>query len=264
MLSEEQLRKSLPVSGLGQPFYYVESAGSTNDMAASLAREGASHGTLVIAESQTAGRGRAGKRWITPMRSALAFSLVIRSGPMTTEELGGLVVLGALGVTEALKGFAIEPEIKWPNDVIVGEKKIAGVLVEASWLGDELEYAILGIGVNIHPESVPKSEELDFPATCADAEAGAHCDRIKALTAILESIGSWLPLVGSDEIVREWEKNLAYRDCIVTLVGPDLKLTGEIVGLSPEGQLRIKLEDENVISVHGGDVHLRSIDSGLN
>ena len=264
MLSEEHLRKSLPVSGLGQPFHYVERVGSTNDMAASLANDGAPHGTLVIANSQRAGRGRAGKRWITPMRSALAFSLVIRLGPMTTEELGGLVVLGALGVVEALKVFAIEPEIKWPNDVVVAGKKIAGVLVEASWLGDELEYAILGIGVNIHPGSVPKSEYLDFPATCADGEAGAHCDRTEVLTAILKSIGSWLPLVGSDEMVREWEKNLAYRDCIVTLEGPGLNFTGEIAGLSPEGQLRIKLEDEKVILIHGGDVHLRSIDSGLN
>ena len=264
MLSEVRLRKSLPVSGLGQPFLYVERVGSTKDLAAYHAKEGETHGTLVIADSQMAGRGRAGKRWITPKRSALAFSLVIRPGSMTAEELGGLVVLGALGVVEALKSLAIEPEIKWPNDVIVAGKKIAGVLVEASWLGDELEYAILGIGVNIHPESVPKSEDLDFPATCADEEAGAHCDRTETLTAILESIGSWLPLVGSDEMVREWEKNLAYRDCIVTLEGPGLNFTGEIAGLSPEGQLRIKLEDEKVISVRGGEVHLMPIDSGLN
>ncbi len=264
MLSEETLRKTLPVSGLGQPFHYLESAGSTNDVAASLAREGAPHGALVIADAQTAGRGRGGKPWITPERSALAFSLVLRSGPMTSEELGGLVVLGALGVVEALKGFSIEPEIKWPNDVIAAGKKIAGVLVEASWLGDELEYAILGIGVNIHPESVPDRGDLNFPATCVDEEAGARCDRTEALIAILESIGGWLPLIGSDEMVREWEKHLAYRDGIVTLEGPGLSVTGEIAGLTPEGQLRIKLEDGNVISVRGGELHLKAIDSGLN
>ena len=123
MLSEELLRKSLTVAGLGLPCHYFESIGSTNDMAASLAREGVPHGTIVIADSQTAGRGRAGRAWITPKQNALAFSLVLRAEPMTAKELDGLVILGALGVVDALKGFSIEPEIKWPNDVIVADRK---------------------------------------------------------------------------------------------------------------------------------------------
>jgi len=177
MLDVERLQSDLPSHGLGEPLHFFQSIGSTNDHAMSLARDGAPHGTLVVAEEQTEGKGRFGRKWFTPPNSALAFSLLLRPEGIPIEAMGDLTALGALAVAEAIEGLGIEGQIKWPNDVMLIGQKVAGVLVEGSWIGDQLEHAILGIGINVRPESVPPKEEIDIPATCIDTAVGGRVDR---------------------------------------------------------------------------------------
>ena len=158
---------------------YFERLGSTNDEAATWAEQGAADMALVVADEQTAGRGRSGRTWITPPSAGLAFSLVLRPSGVERSEhiLPRLTGLGALAVTEALhKVYRLPAQIKWPNDVLIYNRKVAGVLVEAHWFGEELSAMILGIGINVAAASlsevIQRESPLRFPATSVENALG--------------------------------------------------------------------------------------------
>lgn len=262
MLNAERLRASLPICGLGEPLYFYPNIGSTNDQATDFARQGSPHGTLVVAEEQTSGRGRAGRYWFTPPASALALSLVLRPQGLTLETLGELTALGALAVVEALENVGIEALIKWPNDVLIHGRKVAGVLTEASWLGDELEFAILGVGVNVRPKSVPPDEKVDMPATCVEATVGERVDRHELLLNVIQGLGKWYLHLGSPQMLVAWNQRLAYRGRIVKVHHIQGAILGRVQGLAIGGRLRLQLEDGEMIEIAVGDVHLRPVDMG--
>lgn len=262
MLDAERLRANLPLAGLGTPMYFYPSIGSTNDRAAELAEEGAPEGTLVVAEGQTAGRGRGGRPWFTPPGVALAFSLVLRPSDLSVEALGSLSALGALAVVEGLRSTGVAAWIKWPNDVLIEGGKVAGVLVEASWLGGSLAFAVLGIGVNVRPGAIPPAGRLEFPATCVEAALGRRVDRQRLLASIVAGVARWYPRLGSQEIVQAWEDRLAYRGQMVAVVGPGgEEQRGRLLGLSASGSLRLESEEGALRHIGERSVHLRPIDS---
>ena len=134
---------------------YFASVDSTNDEARRWFYEGAADRSLVVAEAQTAGRGRAGRRWVTLPGVSLAFSLVCSPQGYESLALARLTASGGLAVRDALrKKYNLAVQLKWPNDVLINGSKVAGVLVENHWLGEALETVILGIGINVAPGSV--------------------------------------------------------------------------------------------------------------
>jgi BirA family biotin operon repressor/biotin-[acetyl-CoA-carboxylase] ligase len=261
MLNQRRLEAGLPIEGLGDPLYVFSTLGSTNDEAKSLANQGAPHGTLVLADEQTSGRGRQDRKWYTKAATGLALSLILRL-ESTPAAMSTLTVLGALAVTESLTQLGVKAWIKWPNDVIVEAGKLAGVLVEAVWLGDQIEYGIVGIGVNVRASSIPKST-LDFRATCVDHAAGKRVDRHELLFKILRSLGSWYRRIGTEALIEAWGSNLAYLQKDVTLQGEGTTYVGKLEGLELDGRLRLRLEQGTTIRVSAGDLSLRPIDSGL-
>jgi BirA family biotin operon repressor/biotin-[acetyl-CoA-carboxylase] ligase len=260
MLNVERLKNDLPLHGLGEPLYFFPSIGSTNDHAMSLAREGAPHGTLVLAEEQTEGKGRAERPWFTPANSALALSLLLRPTGIPLEAIGDLTALGAIAVTEAFESLGIEGKIKWPNDVMLLNQKAAGVLVEGSWIGDQFEFAVLGIGINVRPESVPPEEKIDIPAICVDTAVGERVDRHTLMLGVIEGVGKWLPQVGSPALINAWNQRLAYRGQLVIVQLPEGEILGEVQGVGVGGFLHLVLMDGEVLKVAFGDVHLRAVD----
>lgn len=280
------LRKALDGLALG-PLRFFDSIGSTNDEAARWAAAGAPDLALVTADEQTAGRGRMGRRWITPPGSALAFSLVIRPG-QESEPFSGfsthLTALGAMAVAEALdRLYGLPAEIKWPNDVLVNRRKLAGILVEVQWLGERFQAAILGIGVNVGQGSVPDDPNLNFPATsvagCLPDPGKAN--RLEVLRAALESLLRWRPLLGSADFLSAWEARLAFKGEWVRViqagetVGPDpevapdsltpppapgehsLTWEGQILGLEADGSLRLLDRSGSLRRIGSGELHLR-------
>jgi len=260
MFSEKRLKSSLPVQGLGEPLYFYKRVDSTNDRAQALAQEGAAHGTLVVADEQTAGRGRFQRSWYTPPRSALALSLILRPEDISLVALARLNMLGALTVVESLGAIGLVARIKWPNDVIVSGGKVAGVLTEGSWMGEDLEYAILGIGVNVSPKSVPDRREVDFPAACVEGGIEGKVNRVDLLVEIVGRIGSWLCMLDSEQIHSAFEEVLAYRDQPVKISGSEMELTGVLRGLTPNCRLRIALTAGEVIILGGDDMQIRPVD----
>lgn len=240
-----------------------DSLGSTNDEALHWANQGAPHLALVLAEEQTAGRGRHGRRWHTPPGVALAISLILRAEKLGSFPLPYLTGLGALGVCTALQdSYDLEAQIKWPNDVIVEGKKLAGVLVETSWQGGDLEFAILGIGINVAQGSVPPAHELDFPATSVEACIGRQVDRTVLLRNVLESVLSWLPRLEERNFINAWEQQLAYRSQHVRLTKQgDEPIEGRLLGLGEDGSVRLRLLSGEELTYPIGQIRLRAVDS---
>ena len=260
MFSEKRLKSNLPVRGLGEPLHFYKAIASTNDRAQALAQEGAAHGTLVVADEQTAGRGRFQRSWSTPPRSALALSLILRPEDITQVALARLNMLGALAVVESLATLGLVAQIKWPNDVITAEGKVAGVLTEGIWMGEDLEYAVLGIGVNVSPKSVPDRRDVDYPAACVEEGIEGKVSRIGLLVDIVGRIGSWLSMLDSEQLHSAFEGVLAFRGQPVKISGADMELTGVLQGLTPNCRLRIALAAGEVIILGGEDMRIRPVD----
>lgn len=260
MLTVERLRAGLPVDGLGEPLYFFSSIGSTSQYARELAEQRAPHGTLVVADEQTAGRGRGANHWSTPPQSAVAFSLVLRPEHLPAADVGGLNALGALAVAEALEALGARPKIKWPNDILLKRAKTAGILTEAAWQGDHLDYAVIGVGVNVRPKSVPNSREVSFPATCVESATGLVVDRTHLLLAILAHLASWYDKLGSASLVEAWDRRLAYRNKWVGVQLHSGEQQGRVRGLTPEGLLKLETSAGESLVVGAEGAVLRPID----
>lgn len=257
-MNAKKLKNALSDLPLGT-IRYFDQLGSTNDHALAWAAEGAADLSLVVADEQTAGRGRLGRRWFTPPGTALAFSLVLR--PDLAEQLQPSLItgLGALSLVQVLQNnYNLSAQIKWPNDVLVQGRKVAGILVESVWMGDQIESLVLGMGVNVLAPAVPPQEQLDFPATSLEDVFKEQIDRLVLLHDLLACLIEWRACIGKDEFIRAWESSLAYiGKQIQVRSGPDAPLTGQLLGLEPDGSLRLGSTDGHLLSVHFGDVHLR-------
>lgn len=245
------------------PLRYFESVGSTNDLAKDWIEVGAPHFSLVVADEQTAGRGRNGRRWFTPPGSSLAFSLVLHLEQLGDFAVSRLSGLGALGVCTALQdAYSLEACIKWPNDVLVNGGKLAGVLVETAWSGERPKSAILGIGINVAPESVPPDIDLGFPATSVENAVGKPVERWTLLREVLLKLVLWLEEINSPIFLQAWEDNLAYQNKMVRLSQHGQEVyKGHLLGLDSSGAIRLQGAAGIVMTFQAGGLQLRAVDS---
>jgi BirA family biotin operon repressor/biotin-[acetyl-CoA-carboxylase] ligase len=258
-MNETQLESylsSLPLSA----YRYYDTLGSTNDEALAWASQGAPDFSLILADEQTNGRGRLDRKWFTPPHSALAISLILRPTSIECAHPTRMTGLLALSLAESLLKLGLVPKIKWPNDVLLTGRKVAGILVESTWMGEELDALILGMGVNVLNISVPPIEQLLFPATSIETELGHPIERTELLGDIIARVLDWRPNLGTDAFLRSWERNLAFRGQQVYVRGGSEKpVTGELLGLETNGSLRLCDEHGKSVTVQFGEVHLRPL-----
>ncbi|GMR11440.1 MAG: biotin--[acetyl-CoA-carboxylase] ligase [Anaerolineae bacterium] len=261
MLDASELEKRLPVGRMGVEVHLHSTIGSTNDRAAELAREGAPEGALVLADEQTAGRGRLGRKWRTPRGSGIAMSLVMRPSQLERAALGAMGLVGALATIDALEGLRLEPRLKWPNDVLLEGKKVAGVLAEASWTGPALDYIVLGIGVNVKP--VPLEDEVAFayPTTSVEDSVGDTVDRGTLVFSIVAGVDDWYERLQAGEAHPAWEEHLAFKSEWVSLTNGEQELTGRPVGLTRSGGLRLETVEGEELVLEAGSFQLRPMDT---
>lgn len=256
---DQHLAKTLSGLPLGGLRFY-ETIGSTNDEALAWAASGAKDLSLVVADEQTSGRGRMGRKWFTPPGAALAFSLVIRPQGPEREHIGLFSGLGALALVSMLAKHQVAAQIKWPNDVLINRQKVAGILVETVWLGNEVDNVVLGMGVNVRPDSVPPLENLNFPATCLQSEQPLLADRFAILHDLLTELIAWRPLLASEAFLKAWEQQLAFRgEPVHVWVGAAEPVTGQVLGLETDGSLRVVTSTRQVEVMRFGEVHLRPL-----
>lgn len=257
-MDTDQLKKELQ----GLPLAIVEyhpCITSSNDRAAELVDQGAAHLSLVVADEQTRGRGRGSRTWFTPPGEALAFSLVLRPENLLDEAVSRCTGLGALAVCRAIeKIYDIPAVIKWPNDVLLGWKKVCGVLAEAFWLGDRLDALVLGIGINVASGSVPTGGRLNFPATSLETALNKQVDRWQLLAAVLQNVIYWWQRLSESVFIQSWEQHLAFIGEQVQFFQDDgLLLNGTPLGLESNGWLRIQTAGGEKTSIQMGEIQLR-------
>lgn len=238
--------------------HYFTSIGSTNDEALEWAKNGAHDLSLVVAEEQTMGRGRLDRPWFTPPKTALAFSLILRPSDAEKPLLSRIVGLAALALADVLLTLNLDPQIKWPNDILLNGRKLAGILIEAVWFEDEVQSMVVGMGVNISKGAVPTTDILGFPATSLESMLGYVPDRNVILHAIIANLIALRPHMGTDAFMSSWEKKLAYHGRQVRVeMGGEKSVSGEVIGLESDGSLKIRDDHGKIIPVRFGDVRLR-------
>jgi BirA family biotin operon repressor/biotin-[acetyl-CoA-carboxylase] ligase len=258
-MNEKELRQALVHLPL-QEVRFLPRVGSTNDIARELINQGGQGISLVYAEEQTAGRGRAGRQWLSQKGASLVFSLAIHSELVVPKPVSLISGLGAISVCFALEGLGMTPRVKWPNDILLAGRKVCGILQENLWQGDDLVGVALGFGLNLSSGSVPPAEQLDFPATSLEQASGSRVGEMELLKSIL---GAFLaPACGGSTIgiLQAMEARLAYMgEWVEVWVAGETRILGQVRGLSEDGSLMLHSAEGAKIAVPFGEIHLRPV-----
>ncbi|NWG10302.1 biotin--[acetyl-CoA-carboxylase] ligase [Candidatus Bathyarchaeota archaeon] len=248
------LQEGLRTKQFGKRIVFLHEVGSTNDCAKELAGYDAEEGTVVIAETQTAGRGRLGREWISP-KGGLYFSVILRP-KISASEAVKLVFVAGLAVAKVLNEvYELKVETKWPNDVLIKGKKICGILAETNTISEKVNYAIIGVGVNAN-FNVEKAllKELVKTATSLEDELGKKIrveELFKTLMEKLETLYFLLLKEGSAPILSEWKKHADFLGKRVEVTIGDKKFSGMAVDVGVDGSLILKQENGSVKLVSG-------------
>ncbi|MEW6667824.1 MAG: biotin--[acetyl-CoA-carboxylase] ligase [Thermodesulfobacteriota bacterium] len=258
------LNQNLGCSIFASHIIYRASMDSTNALARDLALEGSPEGTLVLAEEQTAGRGRRGRIWASPAGQNLLVSILLRPC-IDPEQVFMLTMVLALVTVRALTRLTgLTPLIKWPNDLYVRGKKLAGILTEFGTKGKILDYAVLGMGINVnwHP---PQEEGIRHPATSILAETGRRFSRNELLLEILKGLeGSYERVLQGkiEDFYREWNEFSLILGRRVTVESESGTVEGKAVRIDGQGALILQEPDGSERRVLCGDVSLGMFTEG--
>lgn len=242
MLTQASLAQALGT----RPFRFFPSISSTQNEALVWLKGNAPQGAVVIADEQTAGRGRMGRIWHTPAGVALAMSVILRPSPQGAKQV---FMAGAVAVAEMLEGLNIaHVSLKWANDVRIGGKKVCGVLPEAVWEGDKLQGVVLGMGVNVRVDF--GDSDLAQTATNIETALGKSCDRTDLIVRILGRLDEWTSQLGSEALYQAWRSRL---DTLGTTVSAD-GITGIAHDVTRDGALIIRQADGTDHMMIAGDI----------
>jgi BirA family biotin operon repressor/biotin-[acetyl-CoA-carboxylase] ligase len=254
ILSADTISEGLTTQILGRSVVYYESVGSTNEVAKELARQGAPNGTLIAADFQTAGKGRQRRSWVAPPGSSLLFSLILYPS-FTSSRLPHLTMAGALAVAQAVeKSTRISVHFKWPNDVLLRGKKAGGILIEASITGQMVNYAILGVGLNVNLD-VRQIPEIADTATSLSGELGDRVSRVDLLQVFLEFMEKEYRLLEQGKSPHErWAARLPMLGQMVEVATPWGTESGRAEAVDAEGSLILRRNDGTAAHIAVGDV----------
>lgn len=255
VLRQSDIKPGLKTRVIGRDIHLFSEVASTNTLAMEMASAGAPEGTVVIAEAQSGGKGRLGRKWISP-KGNLYLSVVLRP-TIPTHKAPLITLMGAVATASAIRTTcALKAGIKWPNDILISGKKVSGLLTEMSAEQDRIRHIVLGIGLNVNMEMGELPPEVRGLTTTLAGEAGARIDRTALLQQILRDIEYWyLKFVNHEaDILEEWKKlNLTIGNR-VTVSGAGEAFEGLAQGVDHEGRLLIKLDDGTIRAVAAGDV----------
>ena len=244
---------------LGSTILRFDSVASTNDVAREMAASDAPEGTCVVAREQTAGRGRQGRTWASPPGEGLYVSVILRP-TIRAAESPVLTLAAAVAVAETLKlDFEVTADIKWPNDVMASGRKICGILVESAIERDRLQYAVMGIGLNVAQREFP--DEISAVATSLLIETGRSVTQDDVLNRLLERLRRWYEIAVTEPstVLAQWEELSSFaRGCAVRVESSDWSIEGVTRGLASTGALRVELANGEIREVFSGEVSLRA------
>jgi BirA family biotin operon repressor/biotin-[acetyl-CoA-carboxylase] ligase len=257
MMAASEIKLALRTSVLGREVHVHERVVSTNDSALRLARDGAPEGTLVLAEEQTGGRGRLGRHWHSPAGLGLWFSLVLRPR-LAARESSSVSLAAALGIARALrKDYGVKTEVKWPNDVVVGPKKICGLLTEAEFVEDRVKFIVLGVGLNVLQREGDFPPQLRAGATSLVLAGGGAAGRLGVLLSVLAAVEEAYLLLGTGGFAAIREDVIAVSSLVgkfTTVVTGRDEVEGTVVDMDENGALILRTECGQLRYLIAGEV----------
>ncbi|HUI40644.1 MAG TPA: biotin--[acetyl-CoA-carboxylase] ligase [Terriglobia bacterium] len=256
LLTPGLLSAELGESEIGHKIVHYFRIDSTNKVALRLAAEGAAHGTVVLAEEQTAGRGRFGRTWYSERSSGIYASVILRP-PLAPAVAPALTLMAGVAAQAAVeRSTGLTPDIRWPNDLLLNGKKLCGILTEMSAEIDRLHAVVIGIGINVNHRAIP--DELREIATSLRLEGGKVYARAQILAALLRELEKEYRLLlaeGSAAIVKRWSAVSSYaRDKRIRVLTSAGSFEAITAGLEPGGALRVRREDGREEALVAGEI----------
>ena len=261
VISAEEVKSLLDTRWAGQEIAYYSVVDSTNNKAKRMAEEGALHGTLVLADEQTGGRGRRGRGWKTPPKSGIAMTLIIR--PKLLPEKASMItlVMGMAVASACRELLGLPAGIKWPNDVVINGRKICGILTEMSAEMDDIHYLVIGSGINVNMEEFP--EEIREVATSLSIQAGHPVNRAEVICCCMKYFERYYETFMETEdltgLMDAYNGMLVNMDAEVRVLEPGNEYCGVSMGINSRGELLVKRDKDTVEEVFAGEVSVRGV-----
>ncbi|MFC2050245.1 biotin--[acetyl-CoA-carboxylase] ligase [Chloroflexota bacterium] len=245
------IKSRLNTKFVGQQLYYYHQVPTTMEAAKEMAKKGTAGGTVIVADTQTAGRGRMGRAWLSP-EGSLAISLILKP---SLDNLPQLVMIASLAVVRTIKKVAgLETQIKWPNDILIKGKKVCGILIENEVKGDKVNFAIIGIGINVNfdPSAFP---EISNIATSLSHELGAKVSKAELTIALLSELEQlYLEAQAGTPIYREWQDNMEMLGRWIQVKTGETVEQGKAETVTQNGNLILRRADDSLTEIVVGDV----------
>lgn len=256
-LDPEGICSRLQTERIGKKIHYLPEIDSSNIYARRRAEAGGEEGEIVIAEAQTHGRGRLGRRWVSPPYLNLYLSVILRP-KLPPHQASQITLMSAVALADTVQSFIpAAPEIKWPNDIKVGGRKLAGVLTESSCDADRVHFVILGIGVNVNFPLELMPESIRQSATSLMVLARKPVDRAEFVRQLIQNLDQcyWeLEERGFSLMASRWENFFLLRGKRVRVEMPDQSVSGTAMGIDGEGALILQSEGGGLKRIVAGDV----------
>ncbi len=263
LLIPEEVYQGLETERFGRKIIYYRETSSTQEIAKKLALDGEKEGAVVVAETQTSGRGRMGRKWFSPPRSGIYFSLILRPRIIPSDAIKIPLVTSVAVASAIRESTSLDVRIKWPNDIMVNNRKTGGILVESASELDLINYMIVGVGLNVNTPKELIPEELKDTATSISIESGKKIPRLKLFQSILNELEKYYDNFlanGFTPIREEWislSNTIGARVIIKSPGEPSFE--GTALDIDPQGALIVQLSDGTRRSVISGDVSLRHV-----
>ncbi|MHA6259660.1 biotin--[acetyl-CoA-carboxylase] ligase [Sporosarcina sp. CAU 1771] len=254
------INKYLTTTKYGKKIYYLETCESTQFIAHDEAQNGAPDGTVIIAEGQTLGKGRMSRPWSSSASKGIWMSIIVRPN-LTPQQAPQMTLVAAVAVTRAIEEVTgLQPDIKWPNDILIKGKKVTGILTELQADPDRVNAIILGIGMNINHEAEDFSDELQNIATSLKMELGEEVSRSKLVAKVLEHLERYTKVYeehGFGPIKLLWEgySNTAGKRIRAVMLNETIE--GMAIGISESGMLELRLDDGTIRGIYSADIELQ-------
>lgn len=261
ILSQAEILSSIRGSWAGREILYLDEVDSTNTAAKKAAENGAVHGTLVVSERQTGGKGRRGRAWDSPRGTGIFMTLILRPN-MAPVHASMLTLVAALAVADGIRECTgAESLIKWPNDIVMSGKKVCGILTEMSADPDCINYVAVGIGINVNMEEFP--EEIRGVAASIFTETGKKTKRSLLISAVMAAFERYyevfMKTTDMSGLLEDYNGKLANCGRTVRVLDPAGEYSGTAIGIDREGELLVEMEDTAVRRVLSGEVSVRGI-----
>ena len=260
LLLPSEINPILRTRWMGNQIHYFNTLDSTNSTAYQLALGGAEEGEVVVAESQGKGRGRLGRQWVSPPFLNLYLSVILRPN-IPPHQASLITLMAAVATADAIEKFSgLKPSIKWPNDILIGKRKTAGLLNEIHSETDRIHFVVLGIGVNLNMDEKWLPKEIRTKATSLKKEVGQTVSRKAFVILLLEELERWYEIflkLGGFPVLKAWRDRAQIQGKKVRVTSLNEVLIGRAVDIDSEGALILKTKDGKEKRIVAGDIEYK-------